>query len=625
MTKLSDMDSSNAGIEGLMRNEQRQEMQETSPTLPRSVAATGSSSSCQALKHAVSTLNRLDDFACELIGTGFFSEVFKVTHRITNKVMVLKMNKSVSNRPNMLREVQLMNRLSHPNILRFKGVCVHEGQLHALTEYINGGSLEQVLADKTTPLRPWNVRLGLAKDIAMGMGYLHSRGIFHRDLTSKNVLIRRNDDELTAIVADFGLAAKIPDPLSCTPSSLSVVGSPYWMAPECLKGEQYDEKTDVFSYGIILCEVIARIEADPDILPRTRNYGLDYVAFSNMVDDCPIDFLHLAFRCCQIDPKKRPSFVEASGVLEEIETDMLDIEPPDMSFVSLAEAADGLLANGKFIRGHKRSLSDETSLSPTSSTPPSEPDNWLQTPCLSSIRRFSLAPGLEDATPQTVGTVMSKEDPFYTPHKANPFASLKKFRDGRKILGSMKDSQYYLPSPSIAQTPPCTPISPEDVAHSLVHNNLQWRRKCRSLPSSPTSLRRIVRQDLSSQESYHQQLTARQRSVSVTKPPKLQKQRSLSLSDHSHDCLLIIDKSDDVSQESNRHRNSQRKTPMKRYLGRSKTANLEYTRSVLTVSKEIDEAVTLDPVHNRNKLESKNPVQSQLFKDSTKSSPISGH
>lgn len=80
---------------------------------------------------------------------------------------------------------------------------------------------------------------------------------------------------------------------------MDYVGSPYWVSPECLKNQFYDERSDVFSFGIICCEIIARIEADPDIMPRSDSFGLDYLAF---VDLCPVDtppvFLRLAFYCC---------------------------------------------------------------------------------------------------------------------------------------------------------------------------------------------------------------------------------------------------------------------------------------------------------------------------------------
>ncbi|MED6233009.1 hypothetical protein ATANTOWER_005650, partial [Ataeniobius toweri] len=238
-----------------------------------------------------------------------------VQHRITGQVMALKMNTLASNKANMLREVQLMNRLCHPNILRFLGVCVHEGQLHALTEYINGGNLEQLL-DSDLCLS-WSVRIGLSLDIAKGLEYLHSKGIFHRDLTSKNCLVRCENGMFTAVVGDFGLAEKIPDYSDgLEKQPLAIVGSPYWMAPEVLRGELYDEKVDVFAYGIILCEIIARIEADPDFLPRTEDFGLDVHAFKNMIGDCPAAFFSLAVTCCNMSAERRPSFSDIVFMLE---------------------------------------------------------------------------------------------------------------------------------------------------------------------------------------------------------------------------------------------------------------------------------------------------------------------
>ncbi|KAM9001543.1 dual specificity testis-specific protein kinase 2 [Sarcophilus harrisii] len=433
-------------------------------------------SSYRALISAFSRLTRLDDFTREKIGSGFFSEVFKVRHRTSDQVMALKMNMLSSNRANMLKEVQLMNRLSHPNILRFMGVCVHQGQLHALTEYINCGNLEQLL-DSDQHL-PWTVRVKLACDIAMGLRYLHFKGIFHRDLTSKNCLIKNEENGYSAVVADFGLAEKIPD-CSAGSEKLAVVGSPFWMAPEVLRDEPYNEKADVFSYGIILCEIIARIQADPDYLPRTENFGLDYDAFQHMVGDCPPDFLQLAFNCCNMDPKLRPPFAEIVKTLEETLSCLQEEElekgrkPPPIG--------KGLLEKGP---GVKRPSSLDDKIPPKSPRP---------------RRTIWLSRSQSDIFTHKPPRVVSVLDPSYVPHrgagthfpKINPFSA-------RQDLKGGKIKFFDMPSKSVISLVfDLDAPGPGGSGGGISRLPAEWQepmaaplRRWRSLPSCPEFLQR---------------------------------------------------------------------------------------------------------------------------------------
>lgn len=356
-------------------------------------------SSCQALRHAVSALTRIDDFILEELGDGFFANVYKATHKVTGQEMVMKVNKDSANRPSALREVQLMNRLSHPNILRFLGVCVHEGQLHALTEYVSGGTLGGMLSNKEEEL-PWTLRIKLSLDIAKGIYYLHNEGVFHRDLTSKNVLIKKRENKnYTAIVADFGLATKIPESNSTEP--LPPVGCPWWMAPEVIHAKFYDQRADIFSFGIILLEITTRIDADPEYMPRTQKFGVDYVKVCEMVDYCPLDFLQFAFKCCQILPEKRPSTGAVMETLEKIYSNLRN---------------DSLSTQGRM---YKRSRSE---------------DNIIQTCETGNDEVF--------ITAQVVAQVMRKDDPFYCPANANPFANMGTLKDGRKLFEMPRQRKF---------------------------------------------------------------------------------------------------------------------------------------------------------------------------------------
>ncbi|XP_065088730.1 LIM domain kinase 1 isoform X3 [Ochlerotatus camptorhynchus] len=263
----------------------------------------------------------------ELLGKGFFGQVFKVTHRVTQEVMVLKELYRVDEeaQTNFLKEVAVLRSLSHHNVLRFIGVLYKDKKLHLVTEFIPGGSLKELIHDSGLPL-PWGQRISFARDISCGMSYLHSMNIIHRDLNSLNCLVR---EDRTVIVADFGLARIIKQPFStafekCSQTNgtgtigrrgrprrqrYTVVGNPYWMAPEMMRGNKYDEKVDIFSFGIMLCEIIGRVQADPDFLPRTSDFGLNQAVFKEkFCDQCPEPFYKIAFLCCDLNPDKRPPF-----------------------------------------------------------------------------------------------------------------------------------------------------------------------------------------------------------------------------------------------------------------------------------------------------------------------------
>ncbi|XP_075165425.1 LIM domain kinase 1 isoform X2 [Haematobia irritans] len=302
----------------------------------------------------------------EMLGKGFFGQVFKVTHRNTKEVMVLKELYRVDENAqrNFLKEVAVLKSLKHKNVLKFIGVLYKDKRLHLVTEYVAGGSLKELLHDSGLPLT-WTERVSFARDIACGMCYLHSKDIIHRDLNSLNCLVK---EDRTIIVADFGLARIINTSLSTkwkdsaqnyNDSShtdgnnseglgtwgrsksrqrrqrYTVVGNPYWMAPEMMKGLIYDEKVDVFSFGIVLCEIIGRVQADPDFLPRTSDFGLNQKVFrETFCNQCPEAFYKITFLCCDLNPDKRPSFEILEVWLENLQTYIASNQtvPPELMY-----------------------------------------------------------------------------------------------------------------------------------------------------------------------------------------------------------------------------------------------------------------------------------------------------
>ncbi|XP_029304707.1 LIM domain kinase 1-like isoform X2 [Cottoperca gobio] len=275
----------------------------------------------------------------EVLGRGFFGQAVKVTHQVTGEVMVMKelIRFDEETQKTFLKEVKVMRCMDHPNVLKFIGLFYKDKRINFVSEYIQGGTLRETIIKMDKDF-PWDIRVGYAKDIAAGMAYLHSMNVIHRDLNSHNCLVR---EDQSVVVADFGLARLVREERNQSKTSslerpakgklselrrpdrrkrYTVVGNPYWMAPEMIRGKSYDERVDIFSFGIMICEIIGRVNADPDFLPRSNDFGLNVPSFLQQYHppQCPPTFVPLGVLCCDMDADKRPSFSKLEEWLENL-------------------------------------------------------------------------------------------------------------------------------------------------------------------------------------------------------------------------------------------------------------------------------------------------------------------
>ncbi|CAF2373920.1 unnamed protein product [Brassica napus] len=200
--------------------------------------------------------------------------------------------------------VSLMKRLRHPNVLLFMGAVTSPQRLCIVSEFLPRGSLFRLLQRGTSQL-DWRRRIRMALDIACGMNYLHSCSppIIHRDLKSSNLLVDRN---CTVKVADFGLSRIKHETYLATKSGR---GTPQWMAPEVLRNESANEKSDIYSFGVVLWE-LATGKIPWETLNSMQVIGA--VGFMNQRLEIPKDidplWISLMESCWHSDTTLRPTF-----------------------------------------------------------------------------------------------------------------------------------------------------------------------------------------------------------------------------------------------------------------------------------------------------------------------------
>lgn len=192
---------------------------------------------------------------------------------------------------------------------------------------------------------PWKLRISFATDIARALAYLHARKCLHRDLKGENLLVTSNG---RLKITDFGFA-RIAARNAEESKRLTFCGTDAYMSPEILLGEEFSLATDIFSLGIILCEIGARKLADDHTFKRAApTYTIDDSEVRRLLGPstgCPAGFLQLALDCLAVDPKRRPDMLSILERLRNIELEVLS--RPN-------EADDVHLGSIKFMTGNKR-------------------------------------------------------------------------------------------------------------------------------------------------------------------------------------------------------------------------------------------------------------------------------
>ncbi|XP_029318526.1 LOW QUALITY PROTEIN: ephrin type-A receptor 7 [Cottoperca gobio] len=256
-----------------------------------------------------------------VIGAGEFGEVCSGRLKLPGKrdvsvaIKTLKVGYTEKQRRDFLCEASIMGQFDHPNVVHLEGVVTRGKPVMIVIEYMENGSLDGFLRKHDGQFTVIQL-VGMLRGIAAGMRYLSDMGYIHRDLAARNILVNSN---LVCKVSDFGLSRVIDDDPEAVYTTTGGKIPVRWTAPEAIQYRKFTSASDVWSYGIVMWEVMSYGErpywdmSNQDVIKAIEE---GYRLPAPM--DCPPGLHQLMLDCWQKDRAERPKFDQIVGILDKM-------------------------------------------------------------------------------------------------------------------------------------------------------------------------------------------------------------------------------------------------------------------------------------------------------------------
>jgi eukaryotic-like serine/threonine-protein kinase len=265
----------------------------------------------------------------EELGSGSLSSVYKAVDELLGRVVALKVLKNTiaPDSPfaaQLEREAQVLGTLCHPNVGLLYSFAKGEARMHLVLEYVDGLSLASLT--KKRPTLPPEVVAAIGGAVARGLGHAHERGVVHRDVKPANVMVSRRGE---VKIFDFGIAqgARVEtEPVALAPlrvEDVTAFGTPAYMAPEQILGENVDARSDIFSLGVVLYQLLCGARPfergdETDQRPAAHRIRRDPpIPLHRRAPDVPHALERIVMRAIQKLPADR--FQTAEAMADELE------------------------------------------------------------------------------------------------------------------------------------------------------------------------------------------------------------------------------------------------------------------------------------------------------------------